>query len=56
MPSMEMMPLPSSSLEARNTLAAVFLFPTISMKSPMSTLSSFLVLVSMRARPSPTSD
>ena len=33
-PSMEMIPLPSSSLEARNTLAAVLRFPTISMKSP----------------------
>ena len=55
-PSILMMPFDSSSWAARKTLAAVLRLPTISIMSPTSTASSFLVLASMRARPKPTSD
>ena len=56
MPSIEIVPFPSSSGDARNTLAAVFLFPVISIKSPMSTPSLFLETLSILALPKPTSD
>ena len=55
-PSMKIIPLPSSSGSHLNTLATTFLFPTISMVSPMSSPSALRDSVSILARPYPASD
>ena len=55
-PSMQIIPLPSSSLEHLKTLATTDLFPTISIVSPRSNPSVLRDSVSILARPYPASD
>ena len=50
-PSMKIIPRPSSAASHLNTLATTFLFPTISMASPISSPRALRESVSILARP-----